>query len=250
MSEYLSSEAIILKSRDYREDDKLITFFGAKSGKMSALVKGAKKSGSKLRGAVQIFSVTDLTLAQGKTMPIVIGAEPIKSFNGLAEDYLRINYASILSEFVDKVMPEKAADEEVYNAFKTGIRTIADANPWSGCIGAIFRLLEHLGYGAEYRACTFCGRNLNEEKKVYAHLDGLVCSVCAAEAGEECRELSRESTTILNALENFEAEKFGQIYASSRAKKEIEDYLELQLGNILDYPLKSWEIHKNIAKTT
>lgn len=250
MSEYLSSEAIILKSRDYKEDDKLITFFGAETGKMSALVKGAKKSNSKLRGAVQTFGISDLTMALGKTMPIIIGAEPVKSFNGVAADYLSINYASILSEFIDKVMPEKAVDEEVYAILKTGIETIADANPWSGCMGALFRLLEHLGYGAEYRTCVFCGQNLRTEKNIYTHFDGLTCAACAEASGEECQKLSRESVTVINAIGSLAADKIGQIYASTRAEKEIEEYLEQQMSNILDYPLKSWEIHKKREKST
>ena len=32
MSEYLSSEAVVLKSKDYKEDDKIITIFGEKRG--------------------------------------------------------------------------------------------------------------------------------------------------------------------------------------------------------------------------
>ena len=59
MSEYLSSEAVVLKSQDYKEDDNIITIFGEKTGKLWAVVKGVKKSNSKLRGAVQGFSVTD-----------------------------------------------------------------------------------------------------------------------------------------------------------------------------------------------
>ena len=122
MSEYLSSEAVVLKSQDYKEDDKIITIFGEKTGKLRAVVKGVKKSNSKLRGAVQGFSVTDLTFTKGKVMPIVIAGEVVKSFNGAADDYTKVNYACILSEFVDKAMPEGEIDETIYktNAEKTG----------------------------------------------------------------------------------------------------------------------------------
>ena len=54
----------------------------------------------------------------------------------------------------------------------------------------------------------------------------------------------------MRALQSISTEQLGQVYASTRAQVQIEHYIELQLGNILDYPLKSWEIHKNFAKTS
>lgn len=250
MSEYLSSEAVVLKSQDYKEDDKIITIFGEKTGKLRAVVKGVKKSNSKLRGAVQGFSVTDLTFTKGKVMPIVIAGEVVKSFNGAADDYTKVNYACILSEFVDKAMPEGEINETIYELLKRGIRIISENNPWSGCMGILLRIIDHLGYAAEYQACVFCGRDLAAEENVYYHADGLVCAECAQASGEMCSELSRESGSVLRALQSISTEQLGQVYASTRAQVQIEHYIELQLGNILDYPLKSWEIHKNFAKTS
>lgn len=250
MSEYLSSEAVVLKSQDYKEDDKIITIFGEKTGKMRALVKGVKKSNSKLRGAVQGFSVTDLTFAKGKMLPIVIAGEAVKSFSGAAEDYSRMNYACILGEFVDKAMPEGEIDETIYKLLKKGIRIISEKNPWSGCMGMLLRIIDHLGYAAEYQTCVFCGRDLAAEENVYYHADGLVCAECAQASDEMCAALSMESRSVLHAVQVIATEQLGQVYVSTRAQAQIEHYIELQLGNILDYPLKSWEIHKNFAKTT
>lgn len=248
MDEYLSSEAIILKSQDYKENDKIITFFGKNTGKMRALVKGAKKSNSKLRGATQSFSITDLTLTKGKSMPIVINGEVKKSFVGISDDYLAINYACILGEFVDKIMPEAESDTEVYDLLKVGIMAMSERNAWSGCMGAIFRLMEHMGYGAEYQSCIFCGTELKNESRIYCHEDGLACEACSKESGEHGYLLSRESVVAIRFLQELAVENMRQVYASTRAKAEIEQYIELQLSNILDYPLKSWEIYKKHEK--
>ncbi len=248
MDEYLSSEAIILKSQDYKENDKIITFFGKNTGKMRALVKGAKKSNSKLRGAIQSFSITDLTLTKGKAMPIVINGEVKKSFAGISDDYLAINYACILGEFVDKIMPEAESDTEVYDLLKAGIMAMSERNAWSGCMGAIFRLMEHMGYGAEYQSCIFCGTELKNGSRIYCHGDGLACEACSKESGEKGYLLSRESVAVIRFLQELAVENMGQVYASTKAKAEIERYIELQLSNILDYPLKSWEIYKKHEK--
>ena len=53
-------DAIILKSRDYREQDKLLTYFALETGKGVAIARGAAKPGGKLRKDVykrQVISI-------------------------------------------------------------------------------------------------------------------------------------------------------------------------------------------------
>lgn len=247
MNGYLSSEAIILRSQDYKEDDKLITFYSVQMGKMRALVKGAKKNNSKLRGAVQPFSVTNLTITMGKTIPVVINGENSRSFNGLQEDYMRLSYASVLSELVDKIMPENEPDEEIYAVLRDALGAISSGNPWSGANAGIFHLLTHLGYGAEYKTCAFCGQTLETSKKIFSHADGLACAECAKEQ-EDCRSLRTESVTVIWALQELPLKKAGQIYASAQAIAEVDRYIDMQLKNILDYPLKSRDFSKSLQK--
>ena len=50
-------DAIILKARDYKEQDKLLTYFALESGKGIAIARGAAKPGGKLRNIAQPFAV-------------------------------------------------------------------------------------------------------------------------------------------------------------------------------------------------
>ncbi len=245
MSEYLSSEAIVLRSKDYKEDDKIISIYTLKKGKMRALVKGVKKNTSKLRSAVQTFCVTDLTFALSKGIPVVINGENSRVFDRLKDDYLRMSYASMLCEFVDKIMPENETDEEVYKILKASLAAISEGNPWSGANGGILRLLSHLGYGAEYKTCAFCGKNL-KMTEVYYSSDGLACFDCAKMEGS-CRKLSTEAAVIIQALQEMALEKTGYIYASGRGKDEVDKYIDLQLDNVLEYPLKSRNFLQKLA---
>ena len=246
MSEYLSSEAIILRSKDYKEDDKIVSIYTIKNGKMRALVKGVKKNTSKLRAAVQPFCVTNLTLALSKGIPVVINGENSRSFDKLKDDYLRMSYASMLCEFVDKIMPENEIDEDVYVILKDSLAAISEGNPWSGANGGILRLLSHLGYGAEYKTCTFCGKSLKMAEAYYSS-DGLACFECAKMEGS-CRKLSVEGAVIIQALQEMPLNMTGQIYASDKGKDEVDRYIDLQLDNVLEYPLKSRDFLQKVGK--
>ena len=55
LSQYISTNALILKAKDYKEADQLLTVYTQSSGKLTVLAKGLKKNQSKLRGSLQIF---------------------------------------------------------------------------------------------------------------------------------------------------------------------------------------------------
>ena len=246
MSEYLSSEAIVLRSKDYKENDKIVSIYTVKNGKMRALVKGVKKNTSKLRSAVQPFCVTNLTFALSKGIPVVINGENSRSFDKAKDDYLRTSYASMLCELVDKVMPENEVDEGVYEILKAALAAIGENNPWSGANSGILRLLSHLGYGAEYKTCAFCGKSLNMAE-VYYSRDGLACLECAKMEGN-CRKLSMEAAVIINAMQEMVLEMTGHIYASKKGKEEVDRYIDWQIDNVLEYPLKSRDFLHEVGK--
>ena len=60
------AEAIVLRSMVYRESDRILTLFTREAGKVSAIAKGVRKTTSRLRGAVQLFSHTRLVLIAAK----------------------------------------------------------------------------------------------------------------------------------------------------------------------------------------
>ena len=49
------SDALLIKSCDYGESDKIITLLTADRGKLTAGMKGVRKAGAKLRFAAQPF---------------------------------------------------------------------------------------------------------------------------------------------------------------------------------------------------
>ena len=50
MEQYQRLNAIILRSRDYKEADQLLTIYTREQGKMTVQVRGVKKTNSKLPG--------------------------------------------------------------------------------------------------------------------------------------------------------------------------------------------------------
>ena len=130
MEQYQHVNAIILRSRDYKEADQLLTIYTRELGKLTVQVRGVKKSNSKLRGGILLFSQTELVLVAGKAFPIVTGASTMTSFAALRNDFARMSYAGYAAELLDQVIAEGHADEDLYLFMLQTLQLLEFIDPW------------------------------------------------------------------------------------------------------------------------
>ncbi len=72
--------AIVIKSADYSDNDKLVTLFSAEKGKIFAAMRGVKKANAKLKFACQPFCFAEYVLAEKSGRHTVTGASSIDMF--------------------------------------------------------------------------------------------------------------------------------------------------------------------------
>ena len=73
-------DAIVIRTADYGESDRMLTLFTLQRGKLSAAAKGVRKAGAKLRFAAQPFCFAEYVLAQRGERNTVISAAETDSF--------------------------------------------------------------------------------------------------------------------------------------------------------------------------
>lgn len=98
----LRTKAIVLKRTNYGETDRILTIL-TPQGKKAAIAKAVRKEKSKLAGAVEPFSLTELNLHEGKgELLIVTGARVEKFYSNLLKDFTRLEVASEILKRVIK----------------------------------------------------------------------------------------------------------------------------------------------------
>jgi DNA repair protein RecO (recombination protein O) len=97
-------EALVLRSIDYREYDKILTLFSAHEGKLTASLKGVKKAGAKLKFASSPFCFAEYVLAQKEDRYTVTSASSIENFYALREDQYRRYGYDLIPEIRNKSM--------------------------------------------------------------------------------------------------------------------------------------------------
>ena len=82
----IKTDAIVLRATDYRDADKILTLLTPSEGKITAGIKGVKKSGARLAFAAQPFAFCEYVLAEKCGRRTVVSAYQHDGFFPLRTD--------------------------------------------------------------------------------------------------------------------------------------------------------------------
>ncbi len=87
----VKTNAIVLRRTNYGESDRILQLLTADGHKISAMAKGVRREKSKLAGAVELFSLTQVTLHTGKSDLSILTSARLDTFYGdILNDYDRL----------------------------------------------------------------------------------------------------------------------------------------------------------------
>ncbi len=100
---------IILTRVDYAETDRIISFITPDQGKISAMVRGARKTQSKMAGGIELFCISEITYIKGrKELDTLISARLKTHFGNINKDYERTMLGYEMLKAIQKVTEQHA----------------------------------------------------------------------------------------------------------------------------------------------
>jgi DNA repair protein RecO (recombination protein O) len=173
-------EAIILRTRDYRESDRLITFFSRSQGQLTGIAKGARRSKKRFVHTLEPLSHVLITYADRLSTGLVrIDASELKNgFIELRNQVARLGYASLCCETVLEISPERQANTPVFtllHQFLTQLERGGEPENFSFLF--LLRMLSLSGYAPNLQSCLRCGRDSTSGQGWYFSISqgGLLC---------------------------------------------------------------------------
>lgn len=143
----IKTEAIILKTADLGETDRLLTIYSKEFGKIQVIARGTKKLESKLRYHLEPLSYSHLILVEGKNSRIVKNAILIDQFLSMRRDLERTKIVYKITSLVDELIVGEEEDEQVWELLLQTFQEISAGHMISN-IAKDFQdsLLKLLGY--------------------------------------------------------------------------------------------------------
>lgn len=91
----LRTQAIVLRRTNFGESDRILNLL-TPEGKINLIARGVRKEKSRLAGGIELFSVSDVTIHQGRAeLGILTGAKTLHFYRNILSDLTRLELASL-----------------------------------------------------------------------------------------------------------------------------------------------------------
>lgn len=218
------ADAIVIRSREYGESDRIVTLFSREKGKLEAVAKGVRKPKSTQRGGTQLFTYADFLLYRGKTLDTISQAQPKESFIHLWDDFDRTIAASGMAELLDISTAKEQPEPELFTLTLSFLFLIKNLDPYIAQAAYALRLLELHGYLPILKSCVQCGKTLEAEHAFFSSgADGLLCSLCNNDRAQmrAVRALNPGSLALIRQLHSSKIDKLDRLRWNKKMREEI-----------------------------
>jgi len=238
----------VLKTQDFKENDKLLWLFTEKLGKVTAIAKGAKKNKSKFFSSTQNFCFGEYVLYKGKNLYNINEVDIIDSFQGLLKDLDTIAYSSYFCELILIALQEEESNRWLFQEFVKGFylmkNNVVDLEVLARTLE--LKLLRATGYGFQLENCSICGDKINKSNYLSIQYHGGTCNKCNKVNGIS---ISYGAYNVLKFLDRSPIENIPRISLSDDLKKEIYKILNIFISQNYSKQPKSLEIFNYIKRS-
>lgn len=107
----IRTHAIVLRRTNYGESDRILNLL-TPEGKVAVLARGVRKSKSRLAGGIELFSMADVVVHQGRSsLGTLTSAKMLKFYGGILADVSRLELAGVLLKRLDRVSEQVPSPE-------------------------------------------------------------------------------------------------------------------------------------------
>lgn len=153
-----STEAIVLRSINYKDSDKILTLFSRDRGKITASARGVRKISSRRGGNLDTLNYVVLGISEGqnKKYKIITEASTKNSFKNLKNSLENSVKGFYIAELVDKMLEEGQVNKSVFDLLVSSLKKLdVHLNNEKSRVNAFeIALLKYLGYEMYLDRCA------------------------------------------------------------------------------------------------
>ena len=110
---HMTTKALILRSVDYKESDKILTLFTQEQGKLTASARGCRKKGSTIAAGCQLLAWSEMVLYDFQGRWSVKEAAAERLFQGVRDDIVRLALGCYFAEAAELLAVEGLPSPEL-----------------------------------------------------------------------------------------------------------------------------------------
>jgi DNA repair protein RecO (recombination protein O) len=207
-----TTEALVLRSVDFGESDRIVHLLVPDAGRLTAIAKGARRSVRRFPGTLDLFNHLRVQVERRRTAGLarLEQATLIEAFTPLRREPARFALGCYLLELLDRLAPEggaRADGRRLFGFALAALRTLATPRRIDARLRTLLELraLDALGLRPELRHCVRCGtsilaskgRSEAEPSGVHSGGDAGEVAFAIADGGPVCGACLRDAEPLL-----------------------------------------------------
>lgn len=231
-------KAIVLKSIDQKEKDKLVTIFSLECGLINVLVKNCKSSAYKLKFVYSAFSFAEFELIKNGDLFFLKNATLIDNLYDICEDYNKFVVGNFILEILLKCNKNFQPNEILFINSLKALNLLANSNSDEKLLLVKFLLgtLKVNGFRLNFSKCNTCG--LNYVNKIFLNLEmgEFECGACKSNYSVF---VPKDVFASLKQINGLELTDLDNLNVEETTKKDCIKLLTLNIENRFNIKINS-----------
>ena len=193
----LTTNAIVLRRADYRDNDRMLTLFSPSLGRIDALCRGCRRQKSPLMAASKLFCSGEYVLYQTSERTTVVSCAVSESFYALRSDFDRLAHGMYALELCAAAVQPAQENERLFLLLLRSLAHLCYSEIPPRRVTAVFLMgmTSLLGFRPQVGRCARCGQTIETAGDGFVaafsgEAGGVLCPACGA--GEACRLTAQE----------------------------------------------------------
>ena len=213
----VTTEAIVLRSYNLAEADRIVLCFTRAAGLIRGVAKGARRMRSRFGAGLEPFTLVRLEFREKENRELVTitGVEILKSHFDLAADVECAEALGYMAELVNEFAPPHEANEKLFRMVSACLDALAAAPQISKIVLRYFEvwILRLAGSLPDVSACAVCGSALTPAQAVYLDFESAArCANCSRGIGTRLMPALQQ---ILISSQRLSPSQFASTYQST-----------------------------------
>ncbi|MCR5833191.1 MAG: DNA repair protein RecO [Selenomonadaceae bacterium] len=245
MNDTVKVEAIVLKTDDFGDANRVVTLFTKQFGKVEANAYGCRRSRSPLSGAMQMFNHITAQISHGGKVDIIRDAEIIHHYDALTADLERLGYASLLFEIVNRMTLPKQSEPTTFELLMNSLPTLSNRNPKIAALIGACQFMETSGMQLNFCNCVHCGNEILGDAAISLLEGGAVCMDCV-DFAQECQPYPESLRRTFELMLSFDWRDSTKLNFNSRQLNAAENFFINYVHSLIGNTLKSVQFLRSL----
>ena len=152
------TRAIVIKSINLSESDRLVTFFTKNYGKVKCVAKGARKAKNCFWGSLEPMSLIHLIYfgKENQSLYRLNHADIIESFQSIRDDFGKLYKGVYFLELIDSMILEGHSDKPIFNLLQQALFALKQETELDSLIRLFeVRMLSLLGFKPQIEPVSY-----------------------------------------------------------------------------------------------